>query len=640
MSLEDINKELYDKDAQPAKEEAGTGSPWGAAENGSSDQQAFQREDVWQKQQKGLTEQGKKKLKVALAVLGAIILLAGAITAFVVIRKNAFQEDRVEIVFDGPKDAESMEKVSYVISVRNGNRAKLGNVELVFNYSENFLPSETGNEGLRILSSGSSTIAVGEIGARQEKKIILEGAFYAPEDAPVYIKAKALYSPGSYTTRYELENQIGINIKSSPVFVDLTAPVSAMDGDNLSYVIDYKNLDVKPLENAQVRAIYPNGFEFVSAEPKPSEGSNVWHLGTFPAGGTGKIIIQGRITGSKGESKTVQALIGKIGPDGSVLAYNKREKVTAMTQSPLSVYQAAVNVEDGILDPGEEIRYVVRYKNSGDSLLRNVVINVELKSRVLDISKMRIAKGYYDSKSGMITWKSSEIPELANMPIGFEGEVAFSVPVLEILPVAGESDKNYSVYSVAKMDSTDILDPEGKNKVIMSNALDLKVNTKALLSVNGYRQDANIENFGPMPMMIGSETSFVVRWDLANVSNDISGAKVVASLPSGVKWTGKIYPTGEKISYDIRTNEIVWEIGDVPAGKGILNSKKSVAFQVSVVPQPNQVNQELRLINPSKLTAKDNFTESVITVEEKEKTTRLTEDKSIIPAHYKVNETP
>ena len=638
MSLEDLNKELYDKDAQSARNEVTTGSPWGAAETGNSNPEAFQREGVWQKEQKGLTEQGKKKMWVALSVLAALVLLAGAITTFVIMRKNAFQEDRVKILFDGPKEAESMENVNYTISVRNENRAKLSNVELVFNYSDNFLPSETGNEGLRILSSGSSSIKVGEIGARQEKKIVLEGVFYAPEDAPVYIKAKALYSPGNYTSKYELENQIGINIKSSPVFVDLTAPVSATDGDTLSYVIDYKNLDLKPMENAQVRAIYPNGFEFISAEPKPSEGNNSWHLGTFSPGGTGKIIIQGRITGAKGESKTVQALIGKIGSDGNIIAYNKHEKVTTITQSPLSISQAAVNIEDGILDPGEEIRYVVRYKNSGESLLRNVVINVEIESRVLDVSKMLIAKGHFDNKTGMITWKSSEIPELANMPIGFEGEVGFSVPVLERIPIANEGDRNYTVHTVAKIDSTDILDPEGKNKVITSNALDLKVNTKALLSVNWYRQDPNIENFGPMPMVIGSETSFVMRWDLVNVSNDISGAKVVASLPSGVKWTGRIYPTGEKISYDIRTNQVVWEIGDVPAGKGILNSKKSVAFQISVVPQPNQVDQEIRLISSSKLTAKDNFTGSEIAVEEKEKTTRLPEDKSIDPAYYKVKE--
>lgn len=634
MSLEDLNKQVYSRGSGPEKKETGFLGVEKKVDSSSAD--VFLREETWQKEEKGLTAEGKRKLKIISAVLGVVLLISSGVFAFFTIRKNAFNEDKVGIFFEGPTEAESTKKVRYELVLRNANKVDLNGAEVIFSYADNFQPDPLENGDLKILSSGSSKISLGSIKAGSEKRLVLNGIFYAPKDSPMYLKAKLLYSPGNYSNKYEVENQYGVNIKSSPVFIEATAPVSATSGDTVAYVVDYRNLDVRPLQNSRIRIVYPGGFEFVSSEPEPSENDNSWYLGDFPAGESGKIIVKGKLSGSKDEGKTVQALIGKIGLDGNFITYGKSEKNTKMSEPPLSVVQAVLDKSDKIANAGEELRYVVRYKNSGETSLRNVVITMHIESKILDVSKMVIGNGHFDSRTGVITWKSSEVPQLANLPAGAGGELGFSVPVLSILPFAGEIDMNQVIMTQASISSTDVLDPEGANRMISSEKLTLKVATKTFLEVGGFRKHPSIENFGPMPMKLGEETSFVMRWGITNISNEIGDVVVTSSLPSGVKWTGKINPSEGDISYNERTNEVVWKVGKVGAGTGIVQPGREISFQISITPQPNDVGKFLKLLNPTIMVGKDLFTEKSFSLEHKEKNTILTEDESIDSADYKV----
>ena len=77
----------------------------------------------------------------------------------------------------------------------------------------------------------------------------------------------------------------------------------------------------------------------------------------------------------------------------------------------------------------------------------------------------------------------------------------------------------------------------------------MKINSKVILEVEGYHKDKNITNSGPMPPVVGSETTIALHWLITNISNDISGVRVAAHLPTGVIWKDKIYPEGENIPF-------------------------------------------------------------------------------------------
>ena len=104
----------------------------------------------------------------------------------------------------------------------------------------------------------------------------------------------------------------------------------------------------------------------------------------------------------------------------------------------------------------------------------------------------------------------------------------------------------------------------------------------------------------------------------------------------GAAWTGKTFPETETISYNERTNRVVWNVGSMGVGEGTLSSKREVRFQVSIRPEVNQVGDEAPLLGGATAKATDVFTNEVIQSVAREKTTSLRDDGSVSPNGYKV----
>jgi len=83
------------------------------------------------------------------------------------------------------------------------------------------------------------------------------------------------------------------------------------------------------------------------------------------------------------------------------------------------------------------------------------------------------------------------------------GRNQFLCPVKDVIPIVSSKDKNFSFSAVARMDSPDIPTPEGANKVVASNAVEVKLNSKLLASVQGFYNDSEIPNTGPLPLKVG-----------------------------------------------------------------------------------------------------------------------------------------
>ena len=151
---------------------------------------------------------------------------------------------------------------------------------------------------------------------------------------------------------------------------------------------------------------------------------------------------------------------------------------------------------------------------------------------------------------------------------GAQGEINFSIPVKDVIPVSGSKDKNFSFSAIARMDSPDIPTPEGANKVIASNSVNVKLNSKLLASLEGFFNDADIVNSGPIPPKVGQESTFTLHLKIANVSNDVTDAKVAMTLAPGVKWKNNFLPKDASMSYNDRTNELDWNVGSLGGRNG------------------------------------------------------------------------
>lgn len=623
MPLQDLNRNIYNNDENVERRvhQKDEFSPFGQHSKGPS---PFEGEQQWQKPNKGMTVKQKKILLFIAGVIVFILLAIGGYAYYQVYKRDAFHQDRVEVYFDGPKEADSTQVQQYFLHYKNNNKVTLKGAEIFLDYSENFQPAD--NVNLKYLSPNSSKFWIGDIKPGMEGSTELKGIFYAPKDAPVYLHASMQYVPSNGTAQLKTENQIGITITTSPVILELVAPQQVVDGDSVEYVIDYKNVDTRTLKDIQIRMEYPDGFEFTKAQPDPSEQKNIWYLGNIEPNQGAKIRVQGKIHGNIGQGKNVKVMLGHLGNNLQFAIYNQRELNSKLVTPLLTITQSLEGLTGDIVSAGDNLKYLIKFQNSGDIGLRDAIVTAEIKSDILDYTKLKLDRGSFDVSRSLITWKASDIPQLANLEPKAEGQIRFSIPVKSMIPVNKKEDKNFIISSIAKIDSPDIPTPIGSNKIIGSNVLDLKVATKTFFESSGFFYDSVLKNEGTLPMEVGKPTTFTIHWSITNISNDISGVVVSSSLPTGAHWVKKVLPENEKITFNERTNSLIWEPSFVSAGTGILAPKREVVFQIGVIPQPNQMGISLPLLNEAIMKAKDEFTGKEIELKTGPKTTELRED--------------
>ncbi len=625
MALEDLNEKLYGRDIHLGRMEKHT--PFDPKRGGAdlNVEGQFRKDEEWQAPVpktdpiKVLTDvatnKRTKKIAFFLGGLAIILLLGGTV---IKIRTMIFSENQVAVSISGPKDVASVEVTTFTVTYANDNWAGLDNATLILAYPETF---HLQAENTMSVNGSRAEISIGNIAARTQGKIIVEGKFYGSKGDKLDLHATLRYSPSKVSTILEKTTQLTVTVGSSPLSLEITAPLEMATGQDVEYVFDYSNKSDLPFSNLRVKADYPDGFRFVSAEPAPSEGESVWYVGNLDAGVKGKITIHGVIIGKSQEYKIIHGTIGFFGGDGKFVSYEANDRQIRIIASPLSISQAVNRLTDIAVKAGDVLRYVVHYRNDGNIGLRDAIITVEIDPTFLDVNRLLVENGAYDPARRVIVWKASDVPALGKLAPGDEGDVFFSVPVLEKIDV--NSGKNLSIKTVAKIDSLDIPTPIGANKIIASNNLYVKLQSSVAINVSTLYTDTVFPNSGPIPPKAGQETSYTIHLNVTNSSNDLRSARVAITLPTGVHYAGKYSKSDEVLTFNERSNELVWELGTFSATEG---KPHEIVFQVSVLPGPDQIGNTLDLINSVVLTAYDTFINQDIRVEKGRQTNALGDD--------------
>ncbi|MFA7209503.1 MAG: hypothetical protein WC120_04425 [Parcubacteria group bacterium] len=633
MSLSEIKNKLYKKDPDknlmfhdesefdarnknvvPGKTEPGT-------------------EDIWRRQAPIPVEKKKNVLKIGGIILGAVAAAVLLMVAVYQIRKASFSEDRVSVMVDGPKETRSGKLLTYEITYGNDNWASINGAVLRISHPESFKPEES-----TVYKTESPTVSLVELGkldGHATGKIVFSGRAYSPKGTLMYIKSALSYKPSNFNSQFAAEGQIGVNVISTPMTLEIMAPQGMASGDALDYQVSYKNVGAEDFENIRIKVDFPEGFIFSKAVPSVSEGNNIWYIGHLSAGDAGKIVISGKLQGERDNIKKAVAYIGTIN-QGQFVTYNEESTATKIAASPLSIYQTVNGSTNFSANAGDTLRFEIHYKNASDLGLGNVNIKESLGSPVLDYSTLETDGGAYDTDNRTIEWKAADHPGLANLGPGQEGMIAFSVNVSNTIPLQTVNDKNFVISSVVRIDSPDIPTPIEMNKIVAGNKMDIKLNSKLIADVKGYYNDPFIANSGPIPPVVGQETTYTIHLKAGNVSNDVTDAKIETVLPTGVVMTGKTYPEGASLEYNGRTNSIVWNIGSMGVGEGVVSPLREVAFQVKIKPSPNQVGQTVDILQSGVFSAKDSFTQENLTAQFKNKNIMLQEDQSIDASGWKV----
>ena len=221
---------------------------------------------------------------------------------------------------------------------------------------------------------------------------------------------------------------------------------------------------------------------------------------------------------------------------------------------------------------------------------------------------------------------------------GSSGKAQLGFSIKNPLPIYKQGNKDFSISIEAKIIGLGTSDEFENKQISDSLKKEIKIGSKLQAVGKTLHYSGALKNSGDVPPKVGEETTYTIVWSLANNANDLSDAKITASLPPYVSKESLISPEGSDLQFDEKNATLVWNVGEVPAGTGIIMPAKEISFQVSFSPNLTQVGETPVLVNKATVEARDTFTEENMSAEIPALTVNLSGDPQSKGGDDKVKE--
>jgi hypothetical protein len=549
-------------------------------------------------------ERMEKRQRFVFVGVGAVVLiifisLLGV--AYTRITNSAFKEDGVNIFIDGPETLALGEEVEYRIIVENKNRTKLTSATVGLNFPNNFefkknpLIVDKNLSGIRI--------DVGEIKGKSKKEYKIKVLAGYSNDTKFLLKAFMRYEPGNVSSFFQVDVTKNVMLKHADISTSIFSAESVSSGELVDLMVVVKNDGQEQYDKLVLKIEYPDGFTFNNSTMEPlDEKHNVWTLDKLNAGAQKEIKILGRLTGRVESMKKFKIVVAK-GTENNIIF--EGEKSVKIIPSKIILKQES---DSSNVYPGSFVDYVISFKNNSSVDLRNLILKVHLPDKFIKRDAVRYDNGYYDSRDNMIIWKAADIDKLKNLQPGEEGSVDFSIRVQEQILSNDEKNKNPYIRIYSEIESLDVDSPIFENKKIISPKMKILVNS--MMGVSSSIEYLATDNNGEEEeyLQVDKKMSLRVHLDMNNTTSDLKDVKVIANFPSDISWEKQIYPKGDNLEFNNRSNQMEWRIGSVKSGTGFARPSEKAEFIISVTPSENQSGHEIELINDIKISAVDAFT--------------------------------
>lgn len=534
----------------------------------------------------------------AAIILGVLII---AVMAFFVFRKAPpapVKEANVNLSFENTADTVQAGGVAvYYIHIQNNDTQKLTEVQLELSYPEGFSYVSSASPSKPQNLSGTLFLEPDLISGQSTVTVVQAKVSGNVNDFKT-LTARLHYKFSNFNSEFVKQATKEIRLVASDVVLELQAPTTANNSQLLMYTLKYQNGSQNSISSARIRVIYPDGFLFATAQPNPDSGNNIWNFSSLPPGAEGTITIQGNFTSANpGESKTATASLEVLGQDGQYqVQVTSAPAVTAISTLPLLVNQEVDNLgEGGVVNPGDNLTFNIKYQNNGSTAARGVNVLVTLNSKALDLSSLRAEGGIVNNNT--IQWNAATVAALQTLNPSDSGQLSFSVKVKN--PATKDSSKNLTVVSDIKIKSNEY------DTDFPGNQLNLKVSSPISLV------PALIFQSGSQPPQVGKPTLYSASLSLINSTNDFSNGLLTAFIPLGAGGfvEGSVSAQeAQNVQYDPSTGKLTWNVGQLPAHTGQFSMQRTLRFGVRIIPSASQAGDQPTLVKDIQFNAKDTFT--------------------------------
>jgi len=517
-------------------------------------------------------------------------------------------KDVLKLEIIGPKDAQSGEEVKYLVRFKNNGKFRLDEAELVFEYAEKAIPENS--DSSRIIKQ------LEDIYPGEERMVEFVSHIFGKEGDILESKAWLSYKPKNIKSRYESKTSFVTQISFVPLTFEFDLPLKTESGEDIEFSLNYfSNMD-DILDNLRVKILYPEGFYFLTSNPKAMDEVE-WSPQTLSPADGGRISVKGNIEGDEGESKIFRAQLGVIKDSEFILLKEATESIE-ITEPSLHVSQLINGSQNYIAKPDDLLHYEVFFKNIGRTPIQKKFLFVKLEGDFFDFDTLKSLDGEVGRGDNSVIWDWKNVSDLRFLDAEEEGKVEFWVNLKETTENKLENPMLRNIVTIA-----------GTQKV-----LDTRLNAKIQLAQKVYYNEDIFGNQGPLPPTVGQKTTYTILWQVRNSWNALENVKVKSILPEYIKPTGKVFPTESKFTYDSVSREVIWNVGALEAfhGFGEEETPLTLAIQVEYTPLNEHEGETVNIVENTDILAEDAFTKDILHEIAKPVSTTLPDDESVSDA--------
>ncbi len=545
--------------------------------------------------------------------LFVIVLIIGGlmgILSFYYWQKNIFSKDVLRLEIIGPAQVNLLEEVEYIVKFKNNGNIRLDEPRLIFEYPSHSLPID--GDFLRIVKDSQQL--GGPIYPGEERSFSFQARLLGQEGEKKIARASLRFQPKNLRAHYQSTTSHTTIIRKVPLTFEFDLPLEIEPEREIKIRLNYfSNVDY-PLSNLRIKTDYPSGFEFIQAVPQALE-EEEWPIALLNKAQGGRIEISGRLTGQIGEIKIFRAKIG-IWQRGEFVLLKETHKGIVIARPSIHISQTINNNPFYVASLGEWLHYRVFFRNLGRESLNNLFLIIRLEGDLFDFQTLKDFQGKFLAEENSIIFDWRRIPKMRLLLPDEEGEIDFWIKLKEEGEILTPAVQNLTI----------------KTKVNLNRIEEefvTKVNSKIVVSQEGYFDDEVFGNSGPLPPRIGQTTSYTVIWRIKNYYNNVKNIRLKAKLPPNSQLTGKIFPEEQatKFAFDSHSREIVWKVENLIAGQGVGELIAPwIAFQIKFTPEVNQKGQTPEIISKVIMTGQDEWTTAILEAESKNITTATISD--------------
>jgi hypothetical protein len=402
-------------------------------------------------------------------------------------------------------------------------------------------------------------------------------------------------------------------ISSSPVSIVVTGPAEVNTNQTVDYNVEITSNSPSVIKNLLLKAEYPFGFTFLSANPQNYSKDNLWLLGDLNPGEKRVIKFSGLLNGQEGEERGFNFSIGSQSKANNlVIDVPFTSSFSAITiRRPFvsaDILLNGSNAAEYVSSAGSKIEAIINWQNNLPYEVSDVSILVRLNGNTVDKSSIQVDDGYYKSLDNTILFNKTTSSELASLEPGKTGSSKFSFGSFSASSVTGSALINPTISLDIIVSGRRVDYQDGQDNVLFVDSKKVKITANPQLFAKALYYVGPFQNSGPIPPKAEQETSYTITWTVTNPLNNLTNGLVTATLPPYVRWLGQVSPNREKVSYDSNTGLVSWSVGNIPAAAGTLAPAREVSFQVSFLPSVNQIGMTPDLVSEAVLNAKDSYT--------------------------------